>query len=116
MAKEFDAIRTQFMGAVRSMFEASKYDVLATGSQEFCVPVVNESGEEGYIVLTFKIPKGSRDGTPYDGYAEAQNYAFECAERERKAKERAEAKAKKIERDKKMREEKAKAKAEREGK
>ena len=110
MAKEFDAIRTQFMGAVRSMFEASKYEVLQTASQELCIPVVNEDREEGYIVLTFKVPKGSRDGTPYDGHTEAQNYAFECAERERKAKERAEAKAKKIERDKKMREEKRKAK------
>ena len=116
MAKEFDAIRTQFMGAVRSMFEASNYDVLITGSQEFCIPVVNDDKEEGYIVITFKVPKGSRDGTPYDGDAEAQDYAFKCAERDRKAKERAEAKAKKIERDKKMREEKAKAKAEREGK
>lgn len=110
MAKEFDAIRTQFMGAVRSMFEASKYDVLATGSQEFCIPVVNESGEEGYIVITFKIPKGSRDGEPYDGYEVAKDYAFHLEEKARKDKERAEAKAKKIERDKKMREEKAKAK------
>ncbi len=116
MAKEFDAIRTQFMGAVRSMFEASKYDVLQTGSQELCIPVVNEDKEEGYIVLTFKVPKGSRDGDPYNGYDVAQDYAFHCAEKERKAKESAEKKAKKIERDKKMREEKAKAKAEREGK
>ena len=110
MAKEFDSIRTQFMGAVRSRFEASKYDVLATGSQEFCIPVVNESGEEGYIVITFKIPKGSRDGEPYDGYEVAKDYAFHLEEKARKDKERAEAKAKKIERDKKMREEKAKAK------
>ena len=116
MAKEFDAIRTQFMGAVRSMFEASEYEVLQTASQELCIPVVNEDREEGYIVLTFKVPKGSRGGEPYDGHEEAKDYAFHCADQARKAKERAEAKAKKIERDKKMREEKAKAKAEREGK
>lgn len=116
MAKEFDEIRNQFMGAIKSMFEASKYDVLRTGSQELCIPVVNENGDEGYIVLTFKVPKGSRDGEPYDGYEVAQDYQMKCEEKERKAKIAAEKKAKKIERDKKLREEKAKLKAERNAK
>lgn len=86
------------------------FDVLSTGSNEICVPIVGNDGEEGYVVLTFKIPKGSRDGEPYDGYEVAKDYAFHLEEKARKDKERAEAKAKKIERDKKMREEKRKAK------
>lgn len=86
------------------------FEVLTTGSNEICVPIVGSDGEEGYVVLTFKIPKGSRDGEPYDGYEVAKDYAFHLEEKARKDKERAEAKAKKIERDKKMREEKRKVK------
>lgn len=86
------------------------FDVLSTGSNEICVPIVGSDGEEGYVVLTFKIPKGSRDGEPYDGYEVAKDYAFHLKEKARKDKERAEAKAKKIERDKKLREEKRKQK------
>lgn len=112
MATKFDDVRSQFMGAVRAMFEASKYDVLQTGSQELCIPVVNDERDEGYIVVTFKIPKGSRDGEAYDGYAMQEEYTRKCAEREAKAKERAEAKARKIERDKKAREAKAQRNAE----
>ena len=113
MKTKFDDVRNQFMGAIRAMFEASNYEVLQTGTQEICIPVVNDEKDEGYIVLTFKIPKGSRDGDAYDGYAMAEEYEMKCAERREKAKERAEAKAKKIERDKKMREQRAEAKAKR---
>jgi len=111
MAKEFDEVRNQFMGAIRAMFEASNYEVLQTGSQELCIPVVNDKKDEGYIVLTFKVPKGSRDGEAYDGYEMAEEYHRKCEEKAAKAKAAAEAKAKKIERDRKAREEKAKLKA-----
>lgn len=111
MATKFDDVRNQFMGAVRAMFEASKYDVLQTGSQELCIPIVNDEKDEGYMVITFKIPKGSRDGEPYDGYEMQEEYTRKCAEREAKAKERAEAKARKMERDAKMRAQRAEAKA-----
>lgn len=106
MTTKFDEIRNQFMGAIKAMFEASKYDVLRTGSQELCIPVVNDEKDEGYIVLTFKIPKGSRDGEPYDGYAVAEDYKMKVKQKEVDAKKRAEAKAKKIEQDKKLRAEK----------
>lgn len=106
MKNKFDAIRTQFMGAVRAMFEASKYDVLRTGSQEFAIPIVDEDGEEGYIVITFKIPKGSRDGTAYDGYELAEEYKRKVAETAEKKAKALEEKKRKIERDKKYREKK----------
>lgn len=110
IVKELDGERKKLMETVRGFFTEKEYEVLDTSSNELCIPVVSENGEEGYIVLTFKIPKGSRDGEAYDGYAERDNYHFKLEENARKAKERAEAKAKKIERDKKMREEKKKMK------
>lgn len=116
MASKFDKVRENLMEECKNLLEKSQYDVLRTASQELCIPIVGDDGEEGYLVMTFKVPKGSRDGDPYDGYSVAEEYKMKCEEKERKAKENAEKKAKKIERDKKMREEKARLKAERENK
>lgn len=116
MATKFDKIREEIMRNCKTLLEGLQYDVLRTGSQEICIPIVGDDGEESYLVMTFKVPKGSRDGDPYDGYSVAEEYRMKCEEKERKAKENAEKKAKKIERDKKMREEKARLKAEREAK
>jgi hypothetical protein len=89
-------------------------EVLRVGSNELAFPVVDKEGNEDFVVLTIKIPTGSRDGDPYDGYAMAQEYEMKLQSKAEKAKVAAEKKAKKIEKDKKMREAKAKAKAERE--
>lgn len=110
IVKELDGERKKLMEAVRGFFTEKEYEVLDTGSNELCIPVVSENGEEGYVVLTFKVPKGSRDGEAYNGYDERDNYHFKLEENARKAKERAEAKAKKIARDQKLREEKRKQK------
>lgn len=114
MATKFDEIRRNLMNEVEALLE-DWYDVLHTGSQELCVPIVGEDDEEGYLVITFKVPKGSRDGDAYDGYAMAEEYQLKCEAKTRKAAEAAKKKAEKIERDKKMRAQKAEAKAKREG-
>lgn len=110
MKGKFDEIRNKVMETVSETlanpYDKFGYDVLETGSNELCVPIVNTDGEEGYLVITFKIPKGSRDGEPYDGYAVAEDYKMKVEQKKADAKKRAEAKAKKIERDKKIRAEK----------
>ena len=102
------------MADCRVLFEGLQYDVLRTGSQELCLPIVNEEGDEGYLVVTFKLPKGSRDGDPYDGYAMAEEFQLKQKAKAEKAKESAERKAKKIKRDEEIRRKKAEAKANRE--
>lgn len=110
--KSLDKERDIFMKKIREFLTDGETteEVLTTGSNEMCIPITGEDGEEGYLVLIFKIPTGSRDGEAYDGYEVAKDYAFHLEEKARKDKERAEAKAKKIERDKKLREEKRKQK------
>ena len=70
-------------------------EVLVVGANELAVPVVDTDGNEKWIVLTIKVPTGSRDGDAYDGYAMAEDYcmrqmakAEKAAERERKTAER----------------------------
>ena len=106
-----EAIRAEYMDKVKYFLENNKDEVLQVGSNEFAIPVVRGDGEEDYVVLTFKMPIGSRDGDGYDGYAMAEDYAFKCDEKRKKAEAAAEAKAKKIARDAKAREAK-KVKAE----
>ena len=99
-----EAVRAEYMDKVKYFLENNKDEVLQVGSNEFAIPVVREDGEEDYIVLTFKMPTGSRDGDGYYGYALAADYTFKVEEKRKKAAAAAEAKAKKIERDKKARE------------
>lgn len=111
-----DGIRTRFMTMVKNFLAENGEEILVTASNEIALPCVDEEGNDEFIVITFKVPTGSRDGEAYDGYGEAEAYTMKCAENEAKAKAKAEAKAKKIERDKAQREAKAKAKAEHQAK
>ena len=112
--KMFDSTRDRLMADAKTLFEGLGYDVLRTNSNELCLPILGEDKEEGYLVLTFKIPSGSRDGDPYDGYIIAQDYADRQKAKAEKAEKAKAEKAQKIARDEKMRAEKARLKAERE--
>lgn len=114
--KKFDVVRNEIMGKFEQVLSKDDYDVLYTNSNELCIPIVNSDGEESYLVMTFKVPTGSRDGDVYDGYSVAEEYRMKCETRKEKAEKMAILKEQKIARDKKMREEKARLKAEREGK
>ena len=94
-----DALRAMYMERVHNCL-SQEDDVLVVGANELAVPVVDAEGNEKWIVLTVKVPTGSRDGDAYDGYAMAEDYrmrqegkAAKAAERERKTAER-QAKAK----------------------
>lgn len=85
-----DSIKSTFMEKVKALLESEGEDVLLVKSGTFSIPWV-EGEDEGFINITFSIPKGARNGDGYDGYAEAEGYAFDC---EQKALKRAEAKKK----------------------
>ena len=63
-------------------------EVLVVGANELAVPVVDTDGNEKWIVLTIKVPTGSRDGDAYDGYAMAEDYQLKLANRAAKVAER----------------------------
>jgi hypothetical protein len=111
-----EALRQRFMTEVVKMFEEKGEEVLITNTNEICMPCVDSEGNDEFIVLTFKVPTGSRDGEAYDGYGMAEDFKMKQEANAEKAKKKAEEKARKIERDKAQREAKAKAKAEHEAK
>lgn len=97
-----EEIKVRFLDGVSEHLENAGEEVLRVGSNEIALPVVDADGNEKWLVLTFKVPTGSRDGDAYDGYSMAEDYQMKQAEKKAKA----EAKAKEAEK------KKAKAKAE----
>lgn len=108
--KANDALRAKYLAQLIEKFKDDE-DVLRTGTGEIAFPVVDEEGEDNWVIISVKIPVGSRDGEVYDGYSMAEDYTMKVAAKEEKAKEAAAKKAKKIERDAKAREARAAAKA-----
>ena len=74
-----DNLRNRYMTAVREFLTQAGEEVLETNSNEFAIPCVDEKGNDEFIVVSFKIPVGSRDGDPYDGYSMAEDYAMKKA-------------------------------------
>jgi hypothetical protein len=111
-----EEIRSKYMEEVKKLLADNGEEVLQTASQEIALPCVDSEGNDEYIVITFKVPTGSRDGEAYDGHAMAQDYAMKLVANAEKAEKAKAEKERKIARDKAMREQKAKAKAEREAK
>ena len=107
-----EAIKVRFLEGVTEHLSNAGEEVLRVGSNEIALPVVDAEGEERWLVLTFKVPTGSRDGDEYDGYSMKEAYEMKLAEKAAKAEEAAKKKAGKIKKDAASRAAKEKAKAE----
>ena len=100
-----EEIKVRFLEGVSEHLSNVGEEVLRVGSNEIALPVVDTEGEERWLVLTFKVPTGSRDGDAYDGYSMKEDYEMKLAAKAAKAEE----KAKKTEKDKAKREAKEKS-------
>ena len=113
--KTNDALRADYVQRVIQMMTDAGEEVLITKSNEIALPVVDADGEDNWIVISVKVPAGTRDGDVYDGYGEAEAYTMKLKQKAEKAIIDAEKKAKKIARDQAMRAQKAALKEKREG-
>ena len=100
-----EEIKVRYLDGITEHLTNAGEEVLRTSSNEIAIPVVDDDGNEKWLVLTFKVPTGSRDGDAYDGYSVAEDYAMKQVEKAEKAK----AKAEKAEKDKAKRAKSAKA-------
>ena len=110
MAKKSEVVKMDLMEEVKNFLESEGETVLQIKSGTYSIPWALD-GDEGYLNLTFSVPKGTRDGDLFDGYDEAEKYRLVTEEKEKAKAEREEKKRKKIEKDRLARE-KAKAKRE----
>lgn len=98
-----DKLREAYLEIITAALADKEEEVLRVGSNEIAIPCVDEEGNEKFIVMTVKVPTGSRDGDAYDGYSMAEDWQIKCKNKEETAKKKAEEKAKKIAKDKKKR-------------
>ena len=103
-----DEIKARFLEGVAEHLSNVGEEVLRVGSNEIALPVLDEDGNEKWLVLTFKVPTGTRQGEAYDGYEMAEDYKMKLENKAIKEQQKAEKAAK----DKAKREAKAKEKAE----
>ena len=96
-----NALRQAEFAKLTDLLAANGYEVLQTKGAQFASPVVDSEGNERYIRVTLEVPKGDREGNAYDGYAEAQAFTADQAEKALKAEEVARKKAEKIAKTKK---------------
>ena len=83
-----DELRAMYLERVHACL-SQEDEVLVVGANELAVPVVDTDGNEKWIVLTVKVPTGTRDGDAYDGYSMAEDYRMRQADKAAKAAERA---------------------------
>ena len=84
-----EAIKLRFLEGVAEHLENCGEEVLRVKSNEIALPVVDDEGEERWLVLTFKVPTGERDsGEAYDGYSVAEDYQMKLAEKAAKQAEK----------------------------
>ena len=94
-----DKLRADYLEKVKDFFEKDGEEVLVTGSGEICMPCVDADGNEKWVQIVVKIPRGSSDGEPFDGYNLAEDYQMKMNEKAEKAKEAARKKEEKIKKD-----------------
>jgi len=109
-----DKLREEYLALLSEFFTTKGEEVLRTNSNEIALPCTDSEQNEKFIVLTVKVPTGSRDGELYDGYLVADDYKMKLEQKTETSKKKAEEKAKKMERDAKMREKNIELKAKRE--
>lgn len=90
--KEFEPKKAEILAAVSAFLDDRKEEVLKIKDGEIAIPIVGTENSDGWLVIKFVVPKGSRDGDEFDGYAEHEAYEMTLQKRA----ERAEEKAKKV--------------------
>ena len=108
-----EALRAQYIELLTKLLAEGGEEVLRVKSNELAIPCVDKDGEDNYVVITIKVPTGSRDGDPYDGYGEAESYAMSVKQKAEREAEKEKEKQKKIARDQAYRARQAENKAKR---
>lgn len=88
-------IRSIIINEIMAHMEKIGEDVGFIASNIFNFPTVTDDGEEAWVEISVKVPKGTKD-EEYDGYARREQYEISQKEKaDKKAKREAESKVKK---------------------
>ena len=113
-------VRAIYLEKIKNFFAEGGEEILDVGSGTFVFPVVDSAQNERFVRMKVEIPLGQRierNGVkviePYDGYADAEGYKTELADKMIQKEKKAREKAAKIEKDRAFREKQAELKEKR---
>ena len=90
-----NSIRSKYAEKLIAFLTENGEDCGMITSNVFNFPIVTEDGEESWVEVSIKVPKGTKD-EEYDGYSRREQYEITQKEKaDKKAKREAESKAKK---------------------
>lgn len=84
-----DEVRAKYISIINDALAAAGEEVLIVASNELAIPVVDSEKNDKWVVLTIKVPTGTRDGEEYDGYSMANDYKIKLTNKALKAAEKA---------------------------
>lgn len=84
-----DEVRAKYVSIINDALAAAGEEVLVVASNELAIPVVDSEKNDKWVVLTIKVPTGTRDGEEYDGYSMANDYKIKLTNKALKAAEKA---------------------------
>lgn len=87
--KEFEPKKAEILEAVSAFLDGRNEDVMKIKDGEIALPIVGTENSDGWLVIKFVVPKGSRDGDEFDGYAEHEAYEQTLKKRAERAEEKA---------------------------
>ena len=91
-----EELREGYLNALTHYLEKDD-EVLRVKSNEIAIPVIDANDEEKFVVITVKVPTGADKGKePYDGYAEAEDYAHKLAEKKIRQRKREQKRKRKL--------------------
>ena len=90
-----NSIRSKYAEKLIAFLSENGEDCGMITSNVFNFPIVTDDGEESWVEVSIKVPKGTKD-EEYDGYSRREQYQISCQEKaDKKAKREAESKKKK---------------------
>lgn len=70
-----NSLRSRYSAMIVPHLEELGETVLCVGNGKFAIPCTNDDGDDAWVTISLTVPKGTRDGDAYDGYAESADYA-----------------------------------------
>lgn len=69
-------IRTKYMKKIAKVLEEAGEEVLQIATNSLAIPTLDSQKNEKWLKIVLSVPTGSRDGEPFDGYAEQEDFNF----------------------------------------
>lgn len=77
-------IRVKYMKKIAKALEEAGEEVLQIATNSLAIPTLDSQRNEKWLKIVLSVPTGTRDGEPFDGYAEKEDFDFRRKKKKKK--------------------------------